>query len=330
MQKLLSESSKEVLPPAQLFQKLMGNDADDHSSSNDSAFYMSMSKRLECFNAVLARDKSSSILNSEDEVGQPLILTFLNSIVHFISKCLPKLSDNHVVTTSSTETSKYLEACGDCFKITAAVLKPRLRVYVSSKTWLDTCEMLLTQSTFVLKLKVTAKDCVTSAAMTHVASLYIRAYSVDEAAGLNERSSLGSSLQGLLKLLDASHGATSLTEFIGATGSEDTHTELSVLTRCALLRATISVFDDDSLCLVLLQDPIYPALTAFCQESIAELKQYALQTLSTWLDRIGTLLANLAHCSSLLRPSSDLESRLRQVMTLLVTCWTHPARQVTE
>jgi hypothetical protein len=89
-----SSSSSSSSSPADLFRKLMNNNestnlSENATQSNDSSssFYVSISKRLDTLDAVLARDKSSGILTEKDENQQPLLFTFLHSIIKFISKC---------------------------------------------------------------------------------------------------------------------------------------------------------------------------------------------------------------------------------------------------
>jgi hypothetical protein len=180
--------------------------------------------------------------------------------------------------------------------------------------------------------------------MTFVSTLYIRATHADEVSGsANQRVHVDRCLQSLLKLfttnnnnnnsvdesisqLDILIGKTTTTTI--ATSHNSVSSSLSMLVKCALMRGLISVFDDDMLSPYLLQPPIFPVLTEWCTEPLPEMRQYVLQTMGTLLDRLNTLLSNMAHCGSLLRLSPDVESRLRLIASLLVQSWTHPSRQV--
>lgn len=329
-----------------LFKKLMVDVWVDETVNNSTSFQISISKRLDCFDAVLAKDKSSNILNEKDERDQPLLFSFLHSIIKFISKCLPLKQTTTTVESQEgvkmhgdAETVKYLEACGNAFKIIVATLKPRLRLSINSPSWLPICDSLLAASTLILRQKSIPKDCVTSAAMTFVSALYIRAsYSGDGSNNsVNQRSNLDDCLHSLLILVDDSGDISQLNILIKSTNLNTTETHvpvhpsgqsLSMLIKCAITRSIISVFDDDILCPLLLQPPIFSTLTEWCSEPLPEMRQYVLQTLSTLLDRLGTLLSNMTYCGSLLRLSLDIESHLRHLGSLLIASWTHPSRQV--
>lgn len=296
------------------------------SATQDSSFFVSISKRLDSLNAVIARDKTSGMLTEIDEKEQPLLFSFLNSILKFISKCLTSVASVHM--NGATDSGKYVEACGDSFKVIVAALKPRLRLSMSSSLWPPICESLLATSAMVLHLKSAPKDAVTSAAMTFVSALYIRAARTDELTGTKDRSNLNRCLYSLLKLLDKSADGSQLDLLIGEGDVRVTGFPSSLLVQCSLLRAIISVFDDDMLCPLLVQAPVSSTLCDWCREPLPEVRQYALQTVGSWLDRLGTLLSNMAHCGSLLRMSPDVESLLRRVAALLIASWTHPSKQV--
>lgn len=264
-------------------------------------------------------------------------------------------------TDSSAEVMRYAECCGECMRAIMTSLKSRREAYVgkgASEEWMALINSVIANGCEILQSDLVHKDTVTATAMSVVCLQWIARYQLrgDESipAGYITSSTQLLSILHLMDLSSSSEGEASPFREMALSG---VHTDLAanlptlpIISRCAILRACLTVFDDFTLSLEspfdvsgvssgvntsagsrsILLGPLFSAVVTVCSHSLPLVRLYGLQTLESWFNCLDVIVSPLSLVDSLTAaPQVDsLMPHLRTVSSLLINTWSHPSKQV--
>jgi hypothetical protein len=239
-------------------------------------------------------------------------------------------------------------------------LKSRRDAYVgreNSKKWMSLIDSTISSGLTILRSDLVHKDTVTATAMSIVCLQWISRHHLQGKSGNTMPST---QLINILQMLSIPSDDNSKSQFsfqIEA-NEEGVHSllrgqlsDLPIISRCAILRACLTVFDDASLantscsgvehlaeqgspCILL--GPAFSAVIAACSHSMPPVRLYGLQTLETWFNRLDDFITlQSSHIDSTADSAVDFQAAvltplMRTVSDLLVTTWSHPSKQVSD
>jgi hypothetical protein len=329
-------------------------------------------------------DKEFSFLdgyNVSHLTGAPITLNNESPLLKFLSyldKMFSKVSrivSLQNATDSSAEVLKYSECSGECMRAIMHACKSR-KAYIGESAcdqWMKLIDNIITNGFTLLQSENVHKDVLTASAMCIMCLQWIARFSLGSESkvtspAINPTPSL--QLLAILRLLDLSSKdpeVSSTASDMQANGEllsfalhyglhPDLVKNLSTLpmvSRCAILRACLAVFDDTTLQHVithsptdvtltlsefsgtetkesLLLGPLFTATVAVCNHSMPLVRLYGLQTLESWFNCFDNSILNLSNTTDSMKVFQvDLMfSKLHSISTILVSTWSHPLKQV--
>ena len=298
--------------------------------------------------------------------GSPL-LKFLSILDRMFAKFSKIVSADEA--DSSAEVMRYAECCGECMRAVMTALKSRRGVYIGeddSDRWMLLVDSVINNGCMILQSDLVHKDTVTATAMSVVCLQWISRYRRRESnapsSDVSRSATPSMQLASILQLLDLSSNETS-GKAIGvditiSSSNSGVHSDLvrdlstlPVISKCAVLRACLTVFDDVTLSQKTLTDlsspesgssslllgPLFSAVVAVCNHSLPLVRLYGLQTLESWFNcfdivitPISPALSDISHVSGSIEGGLHdvLLPRLRTISNLLINTWSHPSKQV--
>ena len=260
---------------------------------------------------------------------------------------------------SSAEVMRYAECCGECMRAIMTSLKSRKEVYVGqnySEKWMALINSVIANGCAMLQSDLVHKDTVTATAMSVVCLQWIARYQLRGGNTTNTMYNTPSCSQllSILHLLDLSSPSVEVGQPFQEFSLAGVHSDLvanlptlPIISRCAILRACLTVFDDftpslespsDSLGLSsalsgsILLGPLFLAVVAVCNHSLPLVRLYGLQTLESWFNCLDILISSSSIVDSMTIPCAtqihSLIPHLRIISTLLINAWSHPSKQV--
>ena len=252
---------------------------------------------------------------------------------------------------SSAAVMRYAECCGECMRAIMTSLKSRKDVYVGeiySEKWMALINSVIANGCAILQSDLVHKDTVTATAMSVMCLQWIARYrlrggnTTDVVCDTTSRSQLLS----ILHLLDLSSSSVEVVPALQEISLAGVHSDLvanlptlPIISRCAILRACLTVFDDfasflespsDSTGLSsavsgsILLGPLFLAVVAVCNHSLPLVRLYGLQTLESWFNCLDLTITSSSYVGSI----NSLIPHLRVLSTLLINAWSHPSKQV--
>ena len=289
----------------------------------------------------------------------------VSPLLHFLTvpaKMFDKFSEIVSAQTadSSAEVMRYAECCGECMRAMMTSLKSRRDAYVgkeNSNKWMSLVDSTISSGLTILRSDLVHKDTVTATAMSIVCLQWICRHHMQGKSG---NIVPGMQLVNILQMLSipSDDKSESHLSVQSEAHEEGVHsllrgqlTNLPIISRCAILRACLTVFDDSSLASTshsgveqlaalsltsVLLGPAFAAVIAACSHSLPLVRLYGLQTLETWFNRLDDFITLQSNPTV---PVTDyavdvraamLMPLMRTVSDLLVTTWSHPSKQVSD
>jgi hypothetical protein len=284
------------------------------------------------------------------------LLSFIELLSTVVQHCVRQLQSDSM--KSPVELSQIGDCCGEALKGIVVALKSRRAAFISvnlyqapsssdGKCWGDVLNQLCANALQCLAISTAHKDMCTSAAMCAVCLQWLcrfvyvgnRKSSVSFHVQLVQFSALFCST--VPETLSVQKSNDSL---LPALSSFRSGTSRHILANCAIVRALLSVFEDQILwaCdesssvdsgdmqhMPLLLTILFQEVLYTCQSNLPETRLYGLQTLETWFNSIIGRLSTMVSTSSF--PTTYLaaiHTNLRAVSNLLCSVWAHPAKQI--
>ena len=289
----------------------------------------------------------------------------LSPLLHFLTvpaKMFDKFSKivSAQSADSSAEVMRYAECCGECMRAMMTALKSRRDAYVgkdNSNKWMSLIDSTINSGLTILRSDLVHKDTVTATAMSIVCLQWISRYHLKGQSGNILPST---QLVNILQMLSipSEDKSKSQPSFQIEINEEGVHSllrghlsDLPIISRCAILRACLTVLDDASLAntsyssaqqsagldpISVLLGPAFSAVIAACSHSLPLVRLYGLQTLETWFNRLDDFITpQSSHNDSVADSAVDVQATvlmplMRTVSDLLVTTWSHPSKQVSD
>lgn len=273
--------------------------------------------------------------------------------------------NDQYTTSIGVEIIRYAECCGECLRGIMTALKSRLNIYIIdlisgslSLQWSLLIQSMMASSCHILSSQYLHKDIITQTAMFAIYLQWICRYSYGISM-MTDKSRPGIQLIAILNILDDDNYNLN-EEQINATvkigvdhGLVQYSKEFPPVSRFALIRGILSVFDDASLLfcetdldihkitpevsvvLNMMNDKykinVHNAylnnFTCYCYEIIkvtcssqgtSDRQIYGLQILEAWLTRLYSI--NI--------PYDSLQEKFQFLSTLLIRAWSHPYKQL--
>ena len=266
-------------------------------------------------------------------------------------------------TDTSAEVMRYAECCGECMRAMMTSLKSRRGVFISedgAERWMELVNSTIKNGCAILNSEIVHKDTVTATAMTVICLQWIARHRLSQVSTVKTSPQQivtpTSQLSSILELLKLSPTVTALiTEYDLSVGGvhADLHRNLPslpIMSQSAILRACMTVFDDDTLlsCPVsstlglaetdcgqqrsLLLGALFTAVVAVCGHSLPLVRLYGLQTLESWFNCLDLVIISTNEGSTASgnqdKKLQFLTPTLRVISALLVSTWSHPSKQV--
>jgi hypothetical protein len=339
------------------------------------------------FTSTTMFDKEFSFLdgyNTIDFTGAPLMLDNESPLLKFLvylDKMFGKVSrivSLQAATDSSAEVLKYSECSGECMRAIMHACKSRKayigtlerlisRKEIACDKWMTLIDNVIANGFTLMQSENVHKDVLTATAMGIVCLQWIARFSLVSKSVLLSPTNSTPSLQllAILRLLDLSskeHEVSSIApeinkELLSLALQYGLHPDLvknlstlPMVSRCAILRACLAVYDDITLQHVitpsptegaltlsssstdesLLLGPLFSATIAVCNHSMPLVRLYGLQTLESWFNCFDNSILNLSNITDSMKAVQvDLMfSKLNSISTILVSTWSHPLKQV--
>ena len=340
---------------------------------------------------IAASDKDSPLLTEItcDLNDTSALLEFLKYPVQIISRCVAKICEHKQSTAA--EVSGYVECCAESMRAVMTVLKTRRNMSIarsgnsSCDAWNTIIDALMTDGFVILSSSVVHKDAITAAAMSTVCAQWIARFVLCKKVEQHMIETAPSmQLRFIFELLgintgngdfNSSNSSNSninmITGSVSLSGDEkeseeddmirwglhpelvDKVSELPMLSRCALLRACLTVFDTSCLLFSpkssdrdsngmlsehsLLMGLAFDSTLAVCYHSLPVVRLYGLQTLEPWFGCLNIAILSLRQ-QRLQNESNCIDSynevvavvlsKLRTLSSLLTATWCHPSKHV--
>lgn len=271
-------------------------------------------------------------------------------------------------TNSSAEVIRYVDCCGECMRAIMTTIKSRRCMSVTqhgSDKWIALIDSVIRNGCALLQSQLVHKDTVTATAMSVICLQWVLRYRLGETAAII-RTTPTAQLTVILRLLN-------LTPQIGEhdvsidsdcdPANTGVHSELlrnlvsfPIISRCAILRACLTAFDEEVLSAVTYRDqrhwstttwsspqsspillgPLFDAVVAVCSHSLPLVQLYGLQTLECWFNCLDLAInpaRDFMRTSMFVSAKSRLDiltPLMRRISGLLMSTWSHPSKQVIE
>ena len=272
-------------------------------------------------------------------------------------------------TDTSAEVMRYADCCGECMRAMMTSLKSRRGVYITNggaDRWMILVNSTIKNGCAILNSELVHKDTVTATAMSVVCLQWIARYRLSQNVTVETSpqhvATPSSQLSSILELLRLSPSITSplpndelrdRLNFPVAGVHPDLYRNLPtlpIMSQSAILRACMTVFDDETLLSCsnsmtldpavsdpwqqrsLLLGPLFTAVVAVCGHSLPLVRLYGLQTLESWFNCLDLIIAptneGTGGKGNLDAKLRSLTPTLRIISALLVSTWSHPSKQV--
>lgn len=271
-------------------------------------------------------------------------------------------------TDTSAEVMRYADCCGECMRAMMTSLKSRRGVYITNDgadRWMKLVNSTIKNGCAILNSELVHKDTVTATAMSVVCLQWIARYRLSQNSTVEMSPqhvvTPSSQLSSILDLLRLSPSITSplpnelrenFNEAVAGVHADLYRNlpSLPIMSQSAILRACMTVFDDDTLLSCsnsitldpvvsnsgqqtsLLLGSLFTAVVAVCGHSLPLVRLYGLQTLESWFNCLDLIIAPTSGGTG---GNGKLDSKLpfltptlRIISALLVSTWSHPSKQV--
>ena len=269
---------------------------------------------------------------------------------------------------SSAEVVRYVDCCGECMRAIMTTIKSRRCMYVTqhgSDRWIALIDSVMKNGCALLQSQLVHKDTVTATAMSVIYLQWASRYRLGETTGTIGTTPTAQ-LTVILHLLNLTSQIAEQDVNLDSdynplnTGvhSELLHNLASfpIISRCAILRACLTAFDEEVLSAAAYRDhrhwsattwsspqsspillgPLFDAVVAVCSHSLPLVQLYGLQTLECWFNCLDVAI-NPPRDSTVTNMFVSSKSRLsiltplmRRISGLLMNTWSHPSKQVIE
>jgi hypothetical protein len=314
---------------------------------------------------------SESAINSAESDDKLLRLDDTSPLIQFLSvpdKLFVKFSKviSAQETDSSAEVIRYVDCCGECMRAIMTTIKSRRCMYVTqhgSDKWIALIDSVLKNGCALLQSQLVHKDTVTATAMSVICLQWLLRYTLGETTGIVRTAPI-TQLTIILRLLNLTPQIAEQDVKLNSDNdplNTGVHSELlsnlssfPIISRCAILRACLTAFDEEVLSAVAYRDyrhwatttwsspqsspillgPLFDAVFAVCSHSLPLVQLYGLQTLECWFNCLDVAI-NPAKDSIVTNMFVSAKSRLkiltpllRRISGLLMSTWSHPSKQV--
>ena len=338
------------------------------------------------FNCIVMLDRETAWLDEEINIDtsnvkylndDSLLYQYVNTCAELFEYCaryiinLGSINDSADNNNDKQHTSigaeiiRYAECSGECLRGVMMALKARLNTYIinllietSCANWSLLIARMMTSSCQLLSSQFLHKDIITQTAMFAIYLQWIYRYSNGNLL-IKDKIRPGVQLIAILNILDDDN--FDLNEYqISTTINLGVHEDIlkycrnfSPVSRFALIRGILSVFDDESLMFSVnhIDTPVLSSeimdivnmmnekcklhatksnqnnFTCYCYEIIkktcsshvtSDRQIYGLQLLEAWLTRLYNI-----HL-----PYESLQDKFQYLSTLLIKAWSHPYKQL--
>ena len=272
-------------------------------------------------------------------------------------------------TDTSAEVMRYAECCGECMRAMMTSLKSRRGVFISedgAERWMELVNSTIKNGCAILNSEIVHKDTVTATAMSVICLQWIARHRLGQISTIKTSPQQivtpTSQLSSILELLKLSPSVSTVVKHcemdevcnLSVAGVHaDLHRylpSLPIMSQSAILRACMTVFDDETLlsCPVsstldlaetdfgqqksLLLGELFTAVVAVCGHSLPLVRLYGLQTLESWFNCLDLVIVSTNEGSTASGNQDNklqlLTPTLRVISALLVSTWSHPSKQV--
>jgi hypothetical protein len=267
---------------------------------------------------------------------------------------------------SSAEVVRYVDCCGECMRAIMTTIKTRRCMYIThrgSDKWIALIDSILKNGCALLQSQLVHKDTVTATAMSVIYLQWVSRYKFRETTGIVSTAPI-MQLTVILRLLNLTPQIAEQDVKLNSDYNPlntGVHSELlsnlasfPIISRCAILRACLTAFDDEVLSAVTYRDyrhwatttwsspqsspillgPLFDTVIAVCSHSLPLVQLYGLQTLECWFNCLDVAInptEDFIVTDIFVSAKSRLDiltPLLRRISGLLMSTWSHPSKQV--